>query len=80
MMEEQLGLFDQFEDNVEDDIFSKMTIEGDPPITFRYGVVGEEEIIQDIAKEFMKELGWVRPSSSKALDKEQMVYCSRGRR
>ena len=58
--EKELSLFLDFEENVEDAIFSKMTIEGDPPIEFRYGLPGEEEEIQNVANKFSKEVGWVK--------------------
>lgn len=59
-MDFQEILFPEFEQKTEENIFGKMTIPGDPPITFRHGVVGEEEVIQKIATEFSAELGWVR--------------------
>ena len=58
--EEQLSLFEEFEEEFEESLFGKMTIEGDPPITFRFGRLGEEEEIQKVASKFSKEVGWVR--------------------
>ena len=59
-VEGQMSLFEESEKDFKKSIFDKMAIKKDPPITFRYGLPGEEEAIQKLGNNFSKEIGWVR--------------------